>query len=844
MYQNIYVDKFNQRVHIWDDQEGHIQLPLRQFSYGYTKDPRGLKKAIDGKSVRKIKLNKQIREDARDPSKQHLYYETDVPIETRVLIDRYGDSDEPSTGHRELNFDIETEITQGFPDWKNPVNKITAIAWHEKLTNQYSVLVLDEESKVKTSIEDNKTIISCQTEEELLHCFLEQYEQIQPHILTGWNIEMFDIPYLVCRMKRVLGDGEANRLSPVGQINYRELIDKWFIEGVALLDYMLLYKKFTMGERPSYRLDAIGKHEVDLGKVEYEGNLDDLFAADINKYIEYNLNDVEIVKRLDEKLKFIDLAKAICHKGHIPYQKIHITSAYLEGAILTHTHRLGIVTKNITRGIVKEGKFSGAFVKVPNPGRYDWIYDLDLTSLYPSIIMTLNISPETKIGKLTNFDLDDFRKQVDRSWDVQTQKEQLHLQTNELLDYLQTTKYAIASNGVLYKTDKAGLIPSILDRWFSERVEYKNLRKKFEKEGDDAKVAYFDQMQYTTKILLNSMYGVLGAQTFRFFDIDNAEAVTTTGQQLIKSTGDFGSKFYNDELGTKDKDYCIYTDTDSVFFSAKPIIEKRFPEIDMDDNDAMSKAILPVADEVQTYINRMYDLYAARIHNVNDHRFDIKQELISKAGIWIAKKRYAQWVINQEGHPCDKLDVKGIDVVRSSYPAAFRIFLGKVLRAILEGETRADIDDKILVFRDSIKSRPLIDIAKSTGVKNIEKYTVNFIDDKPFTNSLKGIPAHVKASINYNDLISYFGKQHKGKIRSGDKIKWVYLKNNPYGIESCALKGYDDPKQIVEFVEQYVDYEKIFKGELQNKLEAFYGALKWGGLPQKNAKLINKFFEF
>ena len=677
MYQNIYVDKFNQRVHIWDDQEGHIQLPLRQFSYGYTKDPRGLKKAIDGKSVRKIKLNKQIREDARDPSKQHLFYETDVPIETRVLIDRYGDSDEPSTGHRELNFDIETEITQGFPDWKNPVNKITAIAWHEKLTNQYSVLVLDEESKVKTSIEDNKTIISCQTEAELLHCFLEQYEQIQPHILTGWNIEMFDIPYLVCRMKRVLGDGEANRLSPVGQINYRELIDKWFIEGVALLDYMLLYKKFTMGERPSYRLDAIGKHEVDLGKVEYEGNLDDLFAADINKYIEYNLNDVEIVKRLDEKLKFIDLAKAICHKGHIPYQKIHITSAYLEGAILTHTHRLGIVTKNITRGIVKEGKFSGAFVKVPNPGRYDWIYDLDLTSLYPSIIMTLNISPETKIGKLTDFDLEDFRRQNDRSWTVQTQKEQLHLQTNELLDYLKTTKYAIASNGVLYKTDKAGLIPSILDRWFSERVEYKNLRKKFEKEGDEAKVAYFDQMQYTTKILLNSMYGVLGAQTFRFFDIDNAEAVTTTGQQLIKSTGDFGSKFYNDELGTKGKDYCIYTDTDSVFFSAKPIIEKRFPEIDMDDNDAMSKAILPVADEVQTYINRMYDLYAERIHNVTKHRFDIKQELISKAGIWIAKKRYAQWVINQEGHPCDKLDVKGIDVFRSSYPAALEYFLDK-----------------------------------------------------------------------------------------------------------------------------------------------------------------------
>ena len=240
----------------------------------------------------------------------------------------------------------------------------------------------------------------------------------------------------------------------------------------------------------------------------------------------------------------------------------------------------------------------------------------------------------------------------------------------------------------------------------------------------------------------------------------------------------------------------------------------------------------------------MYDLYAARIHNVNTHRFDIKQELISRAGIWIAKKRYAQWVINQEGHPCDKLDVKGIDVVRSSYPAAFRKFLSEVLRAILEGKQRGELDDMILIFRDSIKTRPVIDIAKSTGVKNIEKYTKNFTDTKPFVSSLKGVPAHVKASVNYNDLITYFNQQNKGKIRSGDKIKWVYLKNNPYGIESCAFKGYDDPAQIIDFIAQYINYEKIFKSELQNKLEAFYGALKWGGLPQKNAKLINKFFEF
>ena len=229
------------------------------------------------------------------------------------------------------------------------------------------------------------------------------------------------------------------------------------------------------------------------------------------------------------------------------------------------------------------------------------------------------------------------------------------LNTNEVFEFLKAEQCSVGSNGAMYKIDKTGLIPSILDRWFAERVEYKNLRKKYEKEGNDAQVAYFDQMQYTTKILLNSMYGVLGNKTFRFFDIDNAEAVTVTGQQLIKATGEFGSKFYNDELGTEGKDYCIYTDTDSVFFSAKPLIEKRYPNIDMTDNKAMSQAILPVAEEVQEFINKMYNLYAKRIHNVDNHRFDIKQELISRAGIWIAKKRYAQWVINQEGHPVDNI---------------------------------------------------------------------------------------------------------------------------------------------------------------------------------------------
>ena len=841
MYQGIYIDRFKSKVHLWDDVEGYTIQSLHPYLYGYFKDPRGKKKAIDGKTVRRIKVTKEVRAASKEPDTKHLYYETDVPLETRILIDKYGDSDIPSTGLRQFNFDIETEILQGFPDWRNPVNKITAIAWHEKLSNEYGVLVLDEDGLVEDSVKGNVEIISCRDESQLLETFLDKYTQINPHILTGWNVEGFDVPYLVNRLGRVLGDVATNRLSPVGRINYRENIDKWFIEGVSTLDYMLLYKKFTMGEKPTYRLDAIGKDEVDLGKIEYEGNLDDLFASDINKYIEYNLNDVEIVKRLDDKLKFIDLARAICHKGHVPYQQIHVTSAYLEGAILTHTHRLGVVTKNKPYGVVKESKFSGAYVKVPKPGRYDWIYDLDLTSLYPSIIMTLNISPETKIGIFDDFDTAAFRARKPRDWQLDIEgKKSLVMKDTEVFDFLDNEQCSIASNGAIYKTDKVGLIPAILDRWFTERVEYKDLRKKFEKEGNEAQAAYFDQMQYVTKILLNSMYGVLGMKSFRFFDIDNAEAVTTTGQQLIKATSEFGSKFYNDELKTS-KEYCIYIDTDSVFFPLLPLINKRYPNIDVEDKAAMTAASLPIITEVQTFINTIYNPYAKRVHNVDKHRFDIKQELISKSGIWIAKKRYAQWVINQEGHAVDRLDVKGIDVVRSSFPAAMRTFLANVLQSILENKTQFTIDEMIVGFRDEMKRLDVADIAKSTGVKDIEKHI--FKDDGIIELS-KGAPAHVKAAVAYNNMLRRVNSGELGEIRSGDKIKWVYLKTNALGLDAMAFKNYDDPDEIMEFINKYVNYDKIFDRELLNKLSSFYGALDWGEVPNYDMKQINKFFDF
>jgi DNA polymerase elongation subunit (family B) len=384
---------------------------------------------------------------------------------------------------------------------------------------------------------------------------------------------------------------------------------------------------------------------------------------------------------------------------------------------------------------------------------------------------------------------------------------------------------------VLYRNDKKGLVPTLLRKWFDERVEYKRLMKKFGGEGDTEQQGYFKRRQHVQKIILNSLYGVLGLPVFRFYDIDNAEATTVTGQELIKFTQKMANYFYNKELDDKE-DYVIYTDTDSIFCSAVPLVEHRNPDADTSDDEYMTKEILSITEEVQDFINGSYDMFAKRFLNVKDeHRFDIKQEVISRSAFWVTKKRYGQWIINDDGVPCDKLDVKGLDIVRSSFPVSFRELMTRILKGILNNTNKEEIDDMILTFKKSLKEQSLDDIALPTGVKGIQKFTDRsrgkFNNKTIFTNVRKGAPVHVKASITYNDLLKYYGLKSIEPIRNSDKIKWVYLKENPLQIKQLAFKGYDDPKEIIDYIEQYIDRDKLFKKALQKKLDMFYESLDW-----------------
>jgi len=841
MYQNIWCEKRggNQvEVHLWDDVAGYQNFIFK--NYAYVRDGGGQYRSIYGDKLKKVTY--WTEEDF----KSGRVFESDIPLETRILLDRYEDSDEPSKDHRELFFDIEVEVTDGFPEPSKAQNKVTSVAMYTKHDGNYRVYVLGEG---EDNVKDKVDIRFYSTESELLKEFLRYWIKVQPTMVTGWNTNGFDIPYLYNRLTKVLGEEFANALSPIQIVKYNPNKKMYRIAGVSSLDYMDLYRKFTYTQQSSYRLDHIGTIEVGLGKVEYEGTLDDLYRDDIDKFIEYNLNDVEIVKALDQKFKLLDLARAVSHLGRIPYEEVYFSSRYIEGAMLVYLRSLGLVAPSKGANVTydgSEGRFSGAYVKSPIPGRYDWVFDLDLTSMYPSIIMSLNMSPETKIGKINGWDAEEFIRGEEKHYSVDKDGKTIRTFTSgELKDFFNKNEVSISSNGVLYDLKQKGVIPAILEKWFNERVEYRKLAKKYGEEGNDELHGYFDRRQLVQKILLNSLYGVLGLTVFRFYDIDNAEGTTTTGQKLIQFTETIANSYYNKILNTKE-DYCIYTDTDSVFYSALPLVKNRFPNADVKDDKFMTEQILDIAGEVQDYINKSYNYFSSKFLNIRgDHRFEIKQEMIAKSAFWVTKKRYGQWIINDGGLEVEKLDVKGLDIVRSSFPPAFRDFMTKVLKAILAKVPKEKIDEFILNFKNNLQNEELDKIALPTGVKGLNKYIDKskggFQSKTMFTSMKKGAPVHTKASVIYNDLLKHFKANNHEPISNGNKVRWVYLKQNPYNIDGIAYKGYDDPKQIIDFINQYIDRDKLFDKALNKKIKMFYDAMSWD-MPVEKKNTIEKFF--
>tara|TARA_R110000824_G_scaffold36287_2_gene112937 strand:+ start:424 stop:2166 length:1743 start_codon:yes stop_codon:yes gene_type:complete len=560
MYKNIYVEKFKgekntHTVHLWED-SGYSIIKWVNPAYKECHEADSTHVGLNGQPL--IKTTKYYHNPygpASDNDKGIHF--ADMKVHQKFLIDKYGTNDEPSVTHNEVFFDIETEMLDSLTEEgiKAAPKKVTSIAWYDKQADQWGILILDTKNQLKHTKAKNREIIPVQHEADLLYKWIEKLEEIQPDILIGYNSDYFDIPYLYYRTCNVLGKEFADRMSPIQKVtssftrhnnnikgkNFQE-ID---LKGISSLDYMRMHKKYSWADEPSWKLDAIGEKYAGINKIEYEGNLDTLFETDIQKFIQYNFMDVKILVELDKKLEYLSLTKNLAHKGKHLYHEIYANTVTQDGAISAYLLGKGIVPPNKDPHINYADSYAGGYLFCPKAGIYNYVFDEDLTSLYPCIIMSLNIGKETLMGYIIDSDdrnnrlgLNDL-KEMDskKSLIIRNSKNQrTEITVGQLIKFIEDNKWTISANGTMYSTDRQSVLSTILAKWFGERVYYKGEMKKAYKTKDNELGAKLHMKQYTMKILLNSLYGATALASFRYGNRTLSKSITLSGQRIIQES--------------------------------------------------------------------------------------------------------------------------------------------------------------------------------------------------------------------------------------------------------------------------------------------------------------------
>lgn len=714
-----------------------------------------------------------------------------------------GDVDYDVSKIRIWNIDIEVDSEKGFPSPETASAVVNAITVYDSIEDRYFTWGLDEWTNHRDDIQIE--YFQMDSEEELLQHFLELYQQSPPHILTGWNIENFDIPYLVNRLTRLFGQKECKKLSPFGWIKERTIRGMYGKEsvaydlfGVATMDYLQLYKKFTYANQESFRLDHIAFVELGERKISYEeaGTLFKLARTNHQKFIDYNIKDVELVQRIDDKLKLIDLGMTMAYDAKINFVDVFGTVKMWDAIIYDHLRKQDIVCPASTRNTKKDA-FVGAYVKEPITGFHDWVVSFDLNSLYPHLIMQYNISPETIVGHKSDVDVENLlTKEVD----------------------LSDVKYAVAPNGTMYRKDKRGFLPTLMEKIYADRVVFKEKmldaqKRKEEGEDTDNEISKYLNIQMAKKIQLNSAYGALGNQWFRYYDLRNAEAVTTGGQLAIRWIEKALNDFLNKYLETKDYDYVVAIDTDSVYLRLGKFVEKF---IKSDDKNKICDTIDKVCREAfEPYITKSYEELADYV-NASENKMFMGREVIADKAVWTAKKRYALNVYDSEGvrYRKPKMKVMGMEIVKSSTPANVRGKLREAVNIMLTGNEQ-QLQSLVHKYKKEFVDLDIPEIAFPRGLSDYTKYE----------HATKSVPIHARAAKVYNGLLKKHDIKNAEKIGDGAKLKFVYLKTpNPFGSNAIAFIDGLPP----EFdVERWVDYDTQFEKAFLSPLEGVLHPVGW-----------------
>jgi DNA polymerase elongation subunit (family B) len=741
--------------------------------------------------------------------------------------------------------DIEVGSENGFPDPYLANEPITAICLHYINGVSYVFGCGDFENKDPKNV----TYVKCKDEWSLCKAFLSLWQSKLPDVITGWNTKFFDIPYLVNRFRKILGEDEAKKLSPWNYIserkaivNGRQLIS-YNLVGVESLDYIELYKWYAPGgkSQESYRLDNIAQVELGEGKISYDEyeNLHSLYRLNYQLFIEYNIKDVHLILKLEDKLKLIELALTLAYDTKCNYEDVFAQTRMWDSMSYSYLLNKGIIVPpRINKE--KDGMFEGAYVKEVQVGRHDWVASFDLNSLYPHLMMQYNISPETLIDA-SNY-TDTMRKIISDGVSV----EKMLLKQVDLSELEEG--FTMTPNGQFYRTDIQGFLPKMCQDMYEDRKKFKKMmltaKQEYENEKDDSKkyeiekrIARFNNLQLAKKVSLNSAYGAMGSQYFRFYDLRNAVGVTTAGQLSIRWIEAKVNQYMNKLLGTEDNDYVIASDTDSIYLRLGELVAKVYGVDGVVSPNIDKQKVIEFMDRVceqklQPYIDKSYKELADYVH-AYAQKMQMKREGLSNVGIWTAKKRYILNVFNNEGVQYAEPDLKvmGLEMIKSSTPSVVREKMKETIKILVNG-TEDDVQDFIAEFRKHFKGLPAEEISFPRGINGLRKYS------NSVTMYEKGTPIHVRGAILYNHNLKELKLEKKYPlIQEGEKIKFVYLKTPNHFKEDVVSFPSRIPKEFE--LDNYIDYDVQFDKTYLEPIKVILDCMNWK--PEKTNSLMDFF---
>jgi DNA polymerase elongation subunit (family B) len=880
MFVDAYHDKKTEVIHVVERVDG--QRILKEYPARYVlyyPDNKGKFTDISGNRVTRVMVSNLAAFDKeRRIHNNKRLCESDYRPLNRCLEEQYGGQEAPNLHVAFFDIEVAYDKVKGFADPSDPFNNVTAITTYLGwLDRNITLVIKPDEMPVNQAAEIagkfDDTIL-CEDEKQMLEMWLDLIQDAD--VYTGWNSEGFDIPYLTNRITRVLGKELTRKMCLWDQFPTKRYFEKYGKEletydpiGRVHLDYLELYRKYNYHEMHTYRLDAIGEYEIGEKKIPYEGTLDQLYNNDFEKFIAYNRQDVVLLKKLDDKLKFIELTNLISHANTVGLRATLGAVAVTDQAVINEAHRLNMVVPDRPRrGDSEDNAAAGAYVAVPKQGMHEWIGSMDINSLYPSLIRALNMSPETIVGQVrqtrTNEGIREFKeagKGIAEFWEGKFacfEYESVmnrEIGTSEIVDWADGTSTEMSSaevydyvfhggkplmisgNGTIFRYDAKGVIPGLLERWYAERKE---LQKKAKSATDPKEFEFWDKRQLVKKINLNSAYGALLNAGSRFFDQRLGQSTTLCGRLVARHM----AGAVNDCLtGVKDHmgDAIIYGDTDSVYFSAYPLFKDQIEKGEIAWTD--EKAI-ELYDAISEQVNATFPAFMNYAFNAPAAQGEIikaGRELVASKGIYMTKKRYAVLIVDKEGKRKDvngstgELKAMGLDMKRADTPEFMQRFLEEILTMTLEGKTEAEVMARVKQFREEFKSRPGWEKGTPKRVNNLTKHT------DVYKKTGKCGVGHAMAAINWNRIKEAYGDRRSMDITDGQKAIVCKLRSNPLQINSIAYPI--DEMNLPDWFKQLpFDHVAMEETIIDSKIDNLLGVLKWDLSQSKDRGLINELF--